>query len=357
MNRNAKSRSILPLAALITALIALACLGACQSKDTDAEHPANGATSPTPPPAQISFENGRTTLTLDQQTQARMGLELVTLAISVTRAQVAVPAVVLSVQDLAAFKNGYVATSSQIEKDRVDIEVAQKEYARLKTLFDSNQNVSERALQSAEGNLRSLEADERTAEQQSNLESAVAEQQWGSVVAKWAVEGSPELDRVLGMREILLQVTVPFELTYRPSPTVSVEIPGGRRTEAVLVSPFPRVDPRIQGRNLLYRMPAQPDFMPGVNLLAHVEAGNPMRGVILPESAVVWSEGKAWTYVQTAPNQFSRRELATDVPVDNGYFVSAGFSAGTNIVSQGAQSLLSEESVLQGYGGGGADEN
>jgi hypothetical protein len=71
----------------------------------------------------------------------------------------------------------------------------------------------------------------------------------------------------------------------------------------------------------------------------------------------VWSEGKAWAYVQTAPNQFSRRELATDAPVDNGYFASAGFAAGTKVVSRGAQTLLSEESVLEGYGGGETDEN
>jgi hypothetical protein len=82
-----------------------------------------------------------------------------------------------------------------------------------------------------------------------------------------------------------------------------------------------------------------------------------MRGVIIPASAVVWSEGKAWTYLQPAPNQFSRRELATDIPVNEGYFVGSGFSAGSKVVKRGAQSLFSEESVLQGYGGGASDEN
>jgi len=78
-------------------------------------------------------------------------------------------------------------------------------------LFDNNQNISEKALQSAEGSLRTLEWDERTAEQQLNLQASVTEQQWGNVVAKWAMHGSPELERVLGMRETLLQVTLPFE--------------------------------------------------------------------------------------------------------------------------------------------------
>ena len=359
MNRNAQARFTGSLAILVAALIVLACLGACQNRidKDDEEKPARGTSPATSPPAKISFENGQAILTLDQQTQSRMGIELAALTAAVTRPQVAVPAVVLSVQELATFRNGYIATQSQIEKSRVDTDVARKEYSRLKMLFDNNQNISEKALQSAEGSLRSLEVDGRTAEQQSNLQTSVAQQQWGNVVARWAIQGSPELERVLGMREVLLQVTLPFEQSYNAPRTISVEIPGRTRSEATLISPFPRVDPRIQGRSFLYAATGQPDFTPGVNLLAHLAVGNPMRGVTIPASAVVWSEGKAWSYLQTAPNQFSRRELATDVPVNDGYFVSAGFSAGSKVVRRGAQALFSEESLLQGYGGGTSDEN
>jgi multidrug efflux system membrane fusion protein len=360
MNRTSKLECNGSLAILIAALVVLTCLGACQNrfdKDDEEKKPASATSPVTPPPAKISFENGQAILTLDQQTQNRMGIESAILTAAVTRPQVAVPAVVLSVQELATFRNGYIATQSQIEKDRIDTEVARKEYSRLKILFDNKQNISEKALQSAEGSLRTLEADERTAEQQVNLQASMSEQQWGNVVAKWAMDGSPEFERILGMREILLQVTLPFEQSYSAPRTISVEIPGRTRSEATLISPFPRIDARIQGRSFLYAATAQADFTPGVNLVAHLAVGNPMRGVIIPASAVVWSEGKAWTYLQTAANQFSRREIATDIPVDNGYLVSAGFSAGSKVVRRGAQSLFSEESVLQGYGGGASDEN
>jgi hypothetical protein len=323
----------------------------------DQEKPAHVTSPATSPPAKISFENGQAILTLDQQTQSRMGLEFVTLTPAVTRPQVAVPAVVLSVQELVTFRNSYIAAQSQIEKTRVDSDVARKEYSRLKILFDNNQNISEKALQSAEGSLHTLEVDERTAEQQLKLQASMTEQQWGNVVTKWAMDGSPELERVLEMRKALLQVTLPFEQTYNAPKTISVEIPGRTRSEATLISSFPRVDPRIQGRSFLYVSPTQPDLTPGINLLAHIAVGNSTRGVIIPSSAVVWSEGRAWTYLQTAPDQFSRREMPTDSPVDNGYFVSARFSAGNKIVKRGAQSLFSEESVLQGYGGGQSDEN
>jgi hypothetical protein len=125
-----------------------------------------------------------------------------------------------------------VSTQSQIEKDRVDTDVARKEYSRLKMLFDNNQNISEKALQSAEGTLRTLEVDERTAEQQLSLQASITEQQWGNVVTKWAIDGSPELERVLEMREALLLVTLPLEQSYNAPKTISVEIPGRSRSEA-----------------------------------------------------------------------------------------------------------------------------
>jgi hypothetical protein len=159
------------------------------------------------------------------------------------------------------------------------------------------------------------------------------------------------------MREVLIQVTFPFDQNYAAPKTLVVEVPGRTRAEATLISPFPRVDPRIQGRSFLYSAPAQPDFTPGVNLVSHFTVGNSTHGVVVPSSAVVWSEGKAWAYVQKDARQFSRREVSTGSPVDAGYFVAAGFSTQDRVVTRGAQSLLSEEAVLEGYGSGGGDSD
>ena len=343
---------------LLTALLTVPFLGGCKNGGRDEDDEDRARTAPAAkPPAQISFENGEVILTMDEPAQKRMGIEVGALAGGANRAQTDVPAMVLSVQDLAAFRNSYVSALSQIEKSRVDIEVARKQYARTKSLFDSEQNISAKALESADGNLRALETEERAAEQQLQLQGAMAEQQWGGVVAKWAIDGSPELDRILGMRAVLIQVTLPFDQNYAAPKTIVVEVPGRTRADAALISPFPRVDPRIQGRSFLYSAAAEPDFTPGVNLVAHFASGNSMRGVVVPASAVVWSEGKAWAYLQTAARQFSRRELPTDSPVDGGYFVRTGFSAADQVVTKGAQSLLSEEAVLEGYGGGESDEN
>jgi hypothetical protein len=338
---------------LIFSLLTLTLLGGCKNSfDKDDE---NRQAQATKGPAQISTENGQTVLTLDSTTQHRLGLEVTTLTATVTRAQATFPAVVLSVQDLTASRITYIAAQTQVQKANVEAEVAYKEYTRLKTLFDENQNISEKSLQSAEATLRANEADVRAGEQQLALQESVARQEWGSVASKWAVEGSPELQRILDQTEMLVQMTMPSGIEYSAPRTISLEIPGGTRTEANFVSTFPRVDPRIQGRSFLYLAHSRPGLAPGVNLLAHLSVGNPMKGLIVPTSAVVWSEGRAWVYQQTAADRFTRRAVPTDVSMEKGFFVTEGCSPGDKLVVQGAQALLSEELLLHGQGGGETD--
>lgn len=340
---------------LIITLTGLTLLGACRSSfDKDDQESQR---QPKKGPAQVSVENGQTVLTLDTSTQHRLGLGVVTLATTVTHQQSSSPAVVLSVQDLSTFRNSYVAMQAQLQKSRVASDVARKEYTRLKTLFEQDRNISEKSLQSAEGSLRANEADERAAEQQLNLQESVVRQEWGNVVAKWTVEGSPELQRILDQREVLIQMTMPPGATFGAPKRVPFEIAGGSRTEATLVSTFPKVDPRIQGRSFLYLAQAQSGLAPGANLVAHLSLGKEMEGLIVPATAVVWSEGKAWVYQQTESDRFTRRAVATDIPAEKGFFVTQGFSPGDRVVSQGAQALLSEELLLHGRAGGESNEN
>jgi hypothetical protein len=335
------------------ALLTLTFLGGCKNRfDKDDEDRQVQAKKG---PAQVSTENGQTVLTLDSPTQNRLGLAVVTLAATLTRAQTSCPAVVLSVQELAVSRNSYLATQAQVQKARVVSDVSHKEYTRLKTLFEENQNISEKSLQSAEATLEVNETDVRAGEQQQALQESVARQEWGGVAAEWVVKGSPELRRILDQSEVLVQMTMLSGPTYEAPKTISLEIFGGTRTQATLVSTFPRVDPRIQGRSFLYVAHARPGLTPGVNLLAHLSIGNPMKGLIVPTSAVVWSEGKAWVYQQTAADRFARRAVPTDISVESGFFVVEGFSPGDKLVIQGAQALLSEELLLHGQGGGETD--
>jgi hypothetical protein len=133
MNPNSRLGTIGSLGIFILTLLMLTFLGGCQNRldKDDADRQAQAKKGP----AQISVENGQTVLTLDTPTQNRLGLEVAGLTATLTRAQVTLPAAVLSVQDLAAFRNSYVTTQAQLQKSNVEADVARKEYKRLKTLF------------------------------------------------------------------------------------------------------------------------------------------------------------------------------------------------------------------------------
>jgi multidrug efflux system membrane fusion protein len=343
------------IVSFIVVLLTLTFLGACQngSDKDDADRQAQGKKGP----AQISLENGQTVLTLDTPTQNRLGLEVAILTATVTRTRVTSPAVVLPVQDLAAFRNSYIATQTQLQKLHVELDVTRMEYTRLKALFEQDHNISEKSLQSAEGALKANEADELAGEQQRNLQESMVRQEWGGVVSKWVLDDSPEFHRILDQRDVFVQVTMQTDASFGAPKTISLEILGPTRIGASLVSSFPRVDPRIQGRSFLYTAPAHLGLTPGVNLLAHLSIGSQMRGLIVPTSAVIWSEGKAWVYQQTASDRFTRRVVPTEVPVERGFFAAQGFAPGDKVVTRGAQALLSEEMLLRGQSGGETDEN
>lgn len=111
-----------------------------------------------------------------------------------------------------------------------------------------------------------------------------------------------------------------------------------------LVSPAPRTDPRLQGVSFFYLAPAQtPGLLVGRNLLASLPVGSQAQGVAVPASAVVRWQGKVWVYVQKEAQRFVRREISTETPLKEGWFVGDGLAAGEPIVVDGAQVLLSEE--------------
>ena len=298
---------------------------------------------PTPSPARVSVEQGRTVVILDPDTQARLGIGVAELDAATTREQLRATAVVLSAQDLIDLRNAFVAVQANAEKVRANLEVARKEYERLKLLNQENQNASLKAVEAEEGALRSTQADVKAAEEQVQLQQVVVQQRWGDVVSKWLTGSSPAFERVTQQKGWLVQVTLSAGSSLMLPKRVSLQLPGGAVTEAQFVSPYPRLDPRIQGPSFLYLTAHHAGLAPGLNLLAQLPVGHLLRGVTIPESSVVWWKGKAWAYQQLAPDKFARQQVETNMAVPGGWFVATGFSPRQKVVVRGAQALLSAE--------------
>jgi hypothetical protein len=293
-------------------------------------------------PSRVSVQNGQTVIRLDPETQSQVGITLTLLKAVTARKEITAPAVVLSAQELVTARNNYMAAQTALEKAEASVQVLQQESDRLKVLYEEGQNASQRALQSAQGSLRAGQADVQAARQDLTLQAAVVRQSWGGVVAEWIIEGPAPLDRVFFQRDFLVQVTLPAGVALAPN-TIALEVPGSGYAQAKLISSFPRIDSRIQGMSFLYIVQDCPGLAPGLNLAARLSVGRLMHGVLVPQQAVVWLQGNAWLYKQTAPGRFVRRRVPDEVPLANGSFICEGFSPGDRIVTAGAQALLSEE--------------
>jgi hypothetical protein len=336
-------------AGLLCVLLSALLLGGCHDRAGKTGPDANGTQQT--PPARIVGENGRTVITLDAATRERLGIVVNTLAARAARAQATYPAVVLNAEPLAESRAKYLAMESQQKKAQIRAEVARKQYERLKALSGPERNVSEKSLQAAEAVWQGAEADARAAAEQLELQTVALSHNWGDVVAKWAATGAPEMQNILARSQSLLQLTMPAGSASLPPRDVSLLLPDGSRVTAKFVSAFPRVDPRIQGRSFLYRLPSRGGLAPGLSLVARFAVGERRKGVMVPVSAVLWSEGKAWVYEELAPGRYTRVPVSTELPVENGYLAPEGLAAGGRVVTVGAQELLSEEILLHSQGG------
>jgi hypothetical protein len=343
------------IAAAVIAILIVAYLRGRQEAAAEAqqEHPAAAA-------SRVSTEAGQNFIALDSAAQSASGFETRALAVAAEHQQLRANAVVLSVQNLTQLRTIYLSELSQVDKAKAALGVSQQEYDRLKQLYEDNQNAAAKAVQAAEGTWHSDQVSFRAATEALQLNDTLARQTWGEVVAKWLIDGSPALDRILTQKDLLLQVSLLLGSVGAPPKTVSIQSPSGKIEQADFVSPYPAVDPRVQSPSFLYLAHSVPDLVPGMTLTVLLSTGPSLRGVIVPSSAIVWWQGKAWAYSQIASERFARREVSTEVPVPNGWFVAKGFAPGDKVVVRGGQQLLSEEfrSEIQSlYEGGGEAKN
>ncbi|MCL5965905.1 MAG: efflux RND transporter periplasmic adaptor subunit [Deltaproteobacteria bacterium] len=296
--------------------------------------------------SRVSTTGGETAVTLDRETQARIGIVAVPLKTTRHAGEIKAYGTVLPLQDLAGFMTGYASAKGRLEEAQASLDASRKEYERLKTLHEEDRNVSDRVLEAGEAKWRADLAGVRAAQDALRSLEGIAAQKWGNVIAGWIVAGSPPLERLIRQRDFLVLVTLPSG-TSLPSPPKSARVrgPSGDSVRSRFVSSAPATDPRIQGMSFFYLAPGgrTSPLLPGMNVAAFLAVGPKREGTMIPAAAVVWWQGKGWIYLQKGPIRFFRRDIATDTPVGEGWFVTSRFAPGDRLVVTGAQLLLSEE--------------
>ena len=339
MNKSRGLRSLI-LGVIVIALVALVVWGYLagqKERAVEAEREKPVAT-----PTRVSVDQGVAIVTLDAKTQAANAIAVTSLQAGAQQQRIRAYGSVVAIQGLIDGSHNYRSARAQLQKAQATLDAARREYERLKGLNRNDRNISDKVVQAAEAAWRSAQADTETARVAMTTAADNLRTQWGPVIAKWVTSGNAQpLERLLTQRDALVQVTVPGDLATVAAPQeASLQGAGGKLIPARLVSASPRIDAAIQGPSFYY-LGAATGLVPGMNVIAWLPAGASANGVVIPASAVVWWQGKAWAYFPDGADRFARRAVPTGNPVEDGWFVPG--AAALRVVTSGAQLLFSEE--------------
>jgi hypothetical protein len=305
------------------------------SRETERERPARSA-------ARLVAGSG--VIHVEDEAQERSGIETARLPSAPYVNQVRAYGMVLDAARLTDLSNSYVNAEAQLRTAQAKVTFSRAAFERAQKLFDNERSISQAQLQSTEAAFRTDEAGVGAAESQVRTLTATAHQEWGPVLGRSLVERSSTVVRLIERQDFLVQVTLPPGVPVPKSVTAAaIESPGNARTAIALVSPATRTDARIQGVSFFYLAPAESGVLPGMNVLAFLSSGEAADGVAVPAEALVWWQDRPWVYRRTEPETFVRTQIATDHPMPGGGYIDRNLGRDAEIVTRGAQLLLSEE--------------
>lgn len=325
---------VFAVAAIVAAIVWGFVTGHTDNNDNDAPIQAQSRAAQT---------NGLTVLSFDDQAQHANGIVVTILAATRRSAETPAAATVLDLQPLLDLQSKFTAAETAIAQARAGAGASEAEYKRLADLNRSGENVSEKSIEAARATSISDAAALSNAQQSLTTLEDSTRLHWTPTLADWIEKGSSQFRALLAQRAYLLQVTATSPGEWTPPSEAMIQLPGGAHLAAHLVAALPQVDPRLQAAAYLYSVPAHTGLISGINLPVSLPAGPQQRGVIVPQSAVVWAQSSSWCYVETAPGKFTRMAVSTANPTPGGWFVTTRVAPGARVVTGGAQTLLSEE--------------
>ncbi len=305
----------------------------------------NKAAKPPSPPVtsgSVFVVDGVTVVKLDPAVQRRSGIVVEPLAATTHRGETTVFGAVIDLQPLIDLRGRHEAANVSARATREAAAASRIEFERSRLLHQDNQNVSLKALQSAQASYRSDQFKTDAAALLLRNIEAEATQRFGVTLGGWGLAGASKVfDRLLAHQDVVVRLTFPPGFARAPE-TIEVQAAGGARQQARWISAAAHVAPDMLGTSELYRV-ALP-LPVGAPVVAYLpQSGQTMPATFVPSSAVVWYAGQRWVYVQNDASRFARRPLLQATEADGGFVVSQALKPGERVVLQGAGLLLSEE--------------
>lgn len=284
-------------------------------------------------------------LVLSAESAQQAALQIQPLQAAPSAGEIQTFGMVVDLSPLIEIRQQWQMNRTQQDAARARQQASQQSLKRTEQLFQQD-IISNRQLQEQRAISSQDQAVATSSRYQQETLLASARLQWGAKLTTWATQSNPaSLEPWLQAKNQLIQITLPGS-TSLPNglKTIAIE-PHGQRQHAVsasLIDSAPQIDQVTQGRRYFFKTENQ--HLPVASQLT-VWIGDNQNGnnaVWLPESSVVWQQGQAWVFITKLPLHFTRIALNQPQRSGQGYIAGLPLTVGQSIVTQGAQTLLSQ---------------
>lgn len=296
----------------------------------------------------VSTKSGIAVISVSAATQAQSEIKTTALKASLHQASLSSYGNVIGIDSLTELRSRYLAINADADILRTTVAHNKIEYNRQYELNLDDKNVSDKVVASALATIKADEAKITAAESGAKNIADNMRQLWGEMLTKQALNQSINtlFQNLINAKEVLIQITLPFDAA-EPSANSSILVAPtaapSHMVRAYYISRAPVSNATMQGKTYFYHAAAT-DLRSGmqVKILSTQSKAN-ASGVNIPNSAVVWYGGKPWVYQKLGADQFSRLPINTEIEVEDGWFYQGSLKPNDQIVTSGAQLLLSEE--------------
>ena len=270
-------------------------------------------------------------LQLDARTQARLQLRIAPIQAAHSSDQVSAFATVVDPTPLLTLLNDLATAQSAYG-------ASQAEATRSQTLA-RDASLSAKVAEAAIAQARADQLKITLLKQRLGLE-------WGGYFASLSDTSLRQLGNdLVGGRAALVRIDTPSGQGLKGAKSATLDLPAVGSVEARVLGIARTADQRLQSPGLM-TLVTGPDaayLSTGLTLKAGLYSGGGTNGLLIPNNALLRQGGRVYAYVKTGSRDFVRRAVTPARVTPDGVIVSQGFSAGEQVIVQGASALLTAE--------------
>lgn len=334
-------RNFIPLACLIACLYGSTALAKLADDDDQPQAPSGKVQPPT---------DDADAVMLPAKAQQLAGIKTQALKSAQLQPEFTAFGTVVGLEPLLQLRQQYLAAQAQQDSAKAKYTEAGLNLSRTQNLHHQD-IVSTRRLQEQQAQWQSDKANLEASGHQQQTILASSSLEWGDTLTDWFIRAQGKsAGQFLQHGAQLLQITLPAGTSLAADiKSIYIDEHGKRDSaiKATLISAAPRIDPVSQGERFFFKSEGR-RIPYGTHVTAWIANGaQQAASVVVPESAVVRHMGQAFVFIKTADDKFNRRALSKATTNGHLYFETESLQAGEEIVTIGAQTLLSQQLKAQ----------